>query len=136
MKVLCTGTFDILHLGHLNYFEQAKKYGDYLIVVVARDSSARAEGKKLKFSEQERLAHVAAEKIVDKALLGNEGDKLKIVEQEKPDVICLGYDQKVREEKLKDLLARRGMNPQIVRANAYQPEKYKSRLLKELQQRQ
>ena len=136
MRVLCTGTFDLLHPGHLSYFEQAKKHGDYLIVVVARDSSARAEGKTLKFSEQERLAHVSAEKIVDKALLGNEGDKLKIVEQEKPDVICLGYDQKISEEKLKELLAKRGMRPQIVRANAYQPEKYKSRLLKELQRQQ
>lgn len=132
MRVLCTGTFDLLHPGHLNYFEQAKKYGDYLIVVVARDSSAQAEGKTLKFSEQERLAHVASQKIVDKALLGNEGDKLKIVEQEKPDVICLGYDQKISEEKLKELLAKRGLQPKIVRAQAYQPEKYKSRLLKEL----
>ncbi|MBI2582387.1 adenylyltransferase/cytidyltransferase family protein, partial [Candidatus Woesearchaeota archaeon] len=29
-KVMCFGTFDLLHLGHLNYFQQAKKYGDYL----------------------------------------------------------------------------------------------------------
>lgn len=133
MKVLCAGTFDLLHPGHLSYFEQAKKHGDYLIVVVARDSSALAEGKTLKFSEKERLSRVAAEKIVDKALLGNQGDKLKIVEQEKPDVICLGYDQKISEDKLKELLAKRGLQPKIVRAQAYQPEKYKSTLLKKLQ---
>lgn len=129
-KVLCTGTFDILHPGHLDYFRQAKHFGDYLIVVVARDSSAAKEGKTLKFSEEERLAHVAAQTIVDKAVLGNEGDKLKIVEHVKPDIICLGYDQQVNEEKLKEALAKRGLHPQIVRAQAYQPETYKSSLLK------
>ncbi len=127
---MCTGTFDILHSGHLDYFRQAKHFGDYLIVVVARDSSALKEGKILRFGEQERLARVAAQTIVDKAVLGNEGDKLKIVEQEKPDVICLGYDQNVDEKKLKETLEKRGLRPEITRAYAYQPEKYKSSLLK------
>ena len=40
-KVLIFGTFDGLHLGHLNFFEQAKEYGDYLIVVVARDKTVK-----------------------------------------------------------------------------------------------
>ena len=124
------GTFDILHQGHLDYFRQAKKFGEYLIVVVARNSSALKEGKKLQFGEQERLEKVSAQTIVDKAILGNEGDKLKIVEQEKPDVICLGYDQKVDEEKLKESLAQRGVFPKIVRAQAHHPEKYKSSILK------
>lgn len=126
---MCTGTFDLLHLGHLHYFEEAKKHGDYL-VVVARESNARKEGKNPQFKEKERLARVAEQKIVDKALLGNERDKLKIVEQEKPDVICLGYDQQVDEEKLKEILAQRGLHPEIIRAHAYQPEKYKSSILK------
>ncbi len=128
-KIMCMGTFDILHPGHLDYFKQAKEHGDYLIVVVARDSSAIAEGKKLKFGEKERHTCVASVSIVDKAVLGNEGDKLKIVEQEKPDMICLGYDQKVNEEKLKEALAKRGLTPKIIRATAYHPEKYKSSLM-------
>ena len=129
IKVMCTGTFDILHQGHLDYFRQAKQLGDYLVVVVARDSNAIKEGKQLRFREKERLEHVASQKIVDKAVLGNEGDKLKIVEQEKPDIICLGYDQG-DEEKLKEALAKRGVFPRIVKAQAYHPEKYKSSLLK------
>ena len=129
MKVMCMGTFDILHPGHLDYFRQAKKHGDYLVVVVARDTNAIKEGKKLRFGEKERHARVAVVPIVDKAVLGNEEDKLKIVEQEKPDVICLGYDQKVNEEKLKEALAQRGLTPTIVRATAYFPEKYKSSLM-------
>ena len=123
------GTFDILHPGHLDYFKQAKKHGDYLVVVVARDTNAIKEGKKLRFGEKERHARVAAVPIIDEAVLGNEGDRLKIVEQEKPDVLCLGYDQKVDEEKLKEALAQRGLTPKIVRAKAYFPEKYKSSLM-------
>ncbi len=124
------GTFDILHPGHLDYFRQAKQFGDYLIVVVARDSNALKEGKKLQFGEKERLEKVTAQTMVDKAVLGNEGDKLKIVEQEKPDVICLGYDQNVKEEKLKELLAKRGVFPRVIRAGAYHPDKYKSSIIK------
>jgi FAD synthetase len=135
-KILCTGTFDILHPGHLDYFRQAKEFGDFLIVVVARDSSAVKEGKTLRFGEQERLANVASQPLVDKAILGNEGDKLKIVEQEKPDIICLGYDQKIDETKLKEILAQRGLTPRIIRAQAYHPEKYKSSLLKTTSQAQ
>ncbi len=129
-KVMCMGTFDILHPGHLDYFRQAKQYGDYLIVVVARDSTVLKEkGKLPRFGEKERHARVTAVQIVDKAILGNEGDKLKIVEQEKPDVICLGYDQKVDETRLKEALAKRGLTPLIFRAKAYFPEKYKSSLM-------
>lgn len=131
-KVLCTGTFDGVHPGHLDYFKQAKSYGDYLIAVVARDSSVLKEKGKPKYPEQERLAQVKAVETVDKATLGNEGDKLKIVEELKPDVICLGYDQKVDEEKLAETLAKRGLKPKIIRLKAYQPEKYKSSILNEL----
>ena len=35
-KVMCFGAFDGLHKGHLSYFKQARKYGDYVIAVIAR----------------------------------------------------------------------------------------------------
>jgi len=126
-KVMCTGTFDVLHEGHLDYFKQAKEYGDYIVVVIALDSNVLKEkGKAPRNSAEKRREEVA--KVVDKAVIGNE-DKLLIVEQEKPDVIVLGYDQRVDEEKLQKALAERGVNPKIVRAKAYMPEKYKSSLL-------
>jgi len=129
-KVMCTGTFDILHPGHLNYFQQAKQQGDYLIVVVATDKSVEQEkGKLPRNTAEKRREEVEKVDIVDKAVVGNEGDKLLIVEQEKPDVIVLGYDQNMDEEKLKAALAQRGLTPKIIRANAYMPEKYKSSLI-------
>jgi FAD synthetase len=38
VRILATGTFDILHPGHLRYLSEAKELGDELYVIVARDS--------------------------------------------------------------------------------------------------
>ena len=91
------GTFDVLHPGHLNYFKQALKFGDFLIVVVARDKNVlKLKGKKPKNNEKIRLKRI--KKMVDKAVLGYVSDRFKIVEKEKPAVICFGYDQKVNSD--------------------------------------
>lgn len=129
--VLCTGTFDMLHAGHLNYFEQAKRHGDTLIVIVARDSTVEREKKrKAVMNEHERLNAVQSLNIVDKAVLGNEGDKLKTVAALKPDIICLGYDQRVDEAQLASQLKQRGISAKIIRAKPYKEKMYKSSILK------
>lgn len=127
---MCFGTFDILHPGHLNYLEQAKKYGDYLIVVVARDYTKRKQRKKLRHNEQQRLEAVQALSLVDEAVLGYPDDHFRIIQEKKPDVLCLGYDQKVDEKVVEKKLAILGLFPGIKRMQAFQPEKYKSSLLK------
>ena len=125
--IICTGTFDMLHAGHLHYFEQAKLLGSKLIVIVARDKNVEAERGKLPLmNENDRLKLIQNLKIVDKAVLGNENDKLKTVEELKPDIICLGYDQKVDEHLLKQELMKRHIKTQIVRISSYKPESYKS----------
>lgn len=128
--VMCFGTFDILHPGHLSYFRQAKKYGDVLVVVIARDKNVRK--KKLIFNEKERLKMIESLKTIDKAVLGNLKDSFKIIKQLKPDIICLGYDHQIREEILRKELKKRNLNPQIERAKAYHPEKFKSSRIKEI----
>ena len=78
--VLCAGTFDIIHPGHLYLFSEAKKYGDRLVVIVARDStSEKIKGKKPLHNEMERLEAVRSLSIVDKAVLGKEGNIFNIV---------------------------------------------------------
>lgn len=132
--VLCTGTFDMLHAGHLNYFEQAKKHGDKLVVIVARDSTVESERKrKPVMSENDRLKVIQNLRIVDKAVLGNEADKLKTVEQLKPDIICLGYDQRIDETELALQLKQRGITAKIIRAKPYKEHIYKSSILKSCQ---
>lgn len=127
---MCFGTFDILHLGHLYYFEQARKYGDYLIVVIARDKTKQKQKKKILFSEQERRKLVQSLKVVDEAVLGNVDDHLKIVLEKKPAVLCLGYDQKIAQKWLKRRLAERNFYPRIVRIKAYHPASQKSTKIK------
>ncbi|MFA6296182.1 MAG: adenylyltransferase/cytidyltransferase family protein [Patescibacteria group bacterium] len=130
-KVLIFGTFDLLHPGHLDFFKQAKKLGDYLEVIVARDQTVSAIKKhRTLFNEKDRLANVKNQKIVDEAKLGNLDDPYKIVKQEKPDIIALGYDQKSYTEELEDKIKEFGFKTKIVRLKSFKPEKYKSSKLK------
>ena len=125
--IMCAGTFDIIHPGHLYYLSEAKKYGDKLIVVVARDETSKSfKGKKPVHNEKERLEAVRMLKIVDEAVLGNQGDIFNIIEQIKPDVICLGYDQKVQKQDLEDELKKRGLKAEVIRIGAYMQHVYKS----------
>ena len=131
-KVIVFGTFDILHRGHLDFFEQAKKFGDFLVVVVARDKNVKKlKREKPLYNEMLRLNKIGKSKLVDKVVLGNKKDRYLILKQEKPDVICLGYDQKVDEKKLSEKLKEYKLEEaQVIRLGAYRPEKYKSSLLK------
>ncbi|MCH9030625.1 MAG: adenylyltransferase/cytidyltransferase family protein [Bacteroidetes bacterium] len=53
--VMIFGTFDILHKGHLNLFDQAKKHGDFLIAVIARDKTVvKVKDREPKHNEKER----------------------------------------------------------------------------------
>ena len=130
-KVMCFGTVDLLHLGHLNYFQQAKKYGDYLIVVIARDKTKQMQKKEIIFSEKERLELVKGLKVVDEAVLGYPEDHFRIIQEKKPDVIFLGYDHKIDEKILAAKLKERGLKPEIKRAKPFKLGKHKSTLLRE-----
>jgi FAD synthetase len=128
---MCFGTFDILHLGHLNYFEQAKKHGDRLLVVIARDSTKKNQHKETIFNEKERLKLVESLKIVDKAVLGNHKDHFKIIEELNPNIICLGYDHPITKETLEQELMKRNLKPHILRMNPYKENIHKASKIKE-----
>ena len=118
-KVMVFGTFDILHKGHLSYFSQARKYGDYLIAIVARDKTVlKIKGSLPRNNEKKRLLKIKKE--VDKAVLGYVHKRYRVIERFKPDIICLGYDQRVS---LKDL---KEFNIPIKRLKSFKPHKYKS----------
>jgi FAD synthetase len=126
-KVMIFGTFDMIHPGHINMIEQAKKYGDYLIVVIARDSTVeKVKGRLPRNSEQARLQSMINSNLADKVILGNIGDKFKVIADEQPDVIALGYDQKIIVE---DLEKKVEESVQIVRLKPFKPEIYKTSLL-------
>ena len=124
VKVICFGTFDGLHMGHLSYFKQAKKLGDHLIVIVARDVNAKKiKGKLPKVKEKQRLHSVSDCKLVDEAHLGNVRNKYAVINKYQPDVICLGYDQQADEKKIKTLFP----EVEVVRLKPHKPHIYKSK---------
>lgn len=131
-KVMVFGTFDIFHKGHENFLRQAGKYGEYLIVVVARDKTVlKIKERKPKNNEKQRTKILGNNGLADEVILGNIGNKYSVIKKYKPDVICLGYDQKNFIGKLEDKLKEFGLDKtRIIRLKSYCPEKYKSSLLK------
>jgi len=96
--VLASGTFDLLHLGHVRFLEEAKKAGGKnaeLVVIVARDSTVKArKGKNPVMPEDQRRALVESLKVVNEAILGWENFSIdKVIEKIKPDIIAVGHDQ-------------------------------------------
>ena len=130
--VMCFGAFDGLHPGHLNFFEQAKQYGDKLIVSVGTDKNVeKIKGKQPLFSEVERLALVDNCKIVDKAVIGSEDNFFENIASYEPDVICLGYDQWAKEEEVKESLKDVGLTScKVVRLKPYEEKRAKSTITK------
>ena len=123
--VMCAGTFDIIHPGHLYFLSEAKKFGDKLIVVVARDdTSERMKGKKPVHNEKIRLEQVRGLEIVNQAVLGKTGSIFNIVEEIKPNIICLGYDQKVLKQDLEDELKKRNIKADVYAKNLLEATKF------------
>lgn len=113
--VMATGVFDIIHPGHIYFLEEARKLGDRLVVVVTRDSVASREKHPPILPEEARAKIVASLKPVDEVRLGYEDDMFRIVEEIRPDVIALGFDQRWDEEYLKEELRKRGLEAEVVR---------------------
>jgi FAD synthetase len=115
VRVVATGVFDIIHLGHVHFLEKAKDLGDELVVIVARDKTARNMKHEPITSEGMRVELVQSLKPVDRAVLGYEDDMYRIISEVRPDIIALGYDQKFDEKELERELKKRGLTVQIVR---------------------
>lgn len=113
-RILATGTFDLLHPGHIYFLTQARALGDELFVIIARDSNVTHKPKPI-VPEEQRLEMVSALGIVDKALLGSEKDMFEPLKQIRPDIIALGYDQRFDAELLEKELAKRGLSANVVR---------------------
>lgn len=124
-RVVCAGTFDYLHPGHIDFLKQAKALGDELIVIVARDENVRKIKGVTPEHEDIRKRHLEETGIPDTVVLGNiKKDPLDILNELSPDIIALGYDQRVSEENIKAVLP----ECQVVRLKSFHPDLFKSSL--------
>ncbi len=129
--VLASGTFDLLHLGHVKYLEEAKKAGGRnaeLIVIVARDGTVeKRRGTKPIVPENQRRALVGSLKAVDDAILGYEDfDIEKVIQKIKPDVIALGYDRSDIQQAVRDYVKEKGLVIKIVKIGKFEEEELNS----------
>ena len=117
-RVVATGTFDILHPGHIYYLEESRKLGDELWVIVARDANVKHKPHPI-IPEEHRLQMVAALKPVSHAILGDKTDMFRPIHEIQPSVITIGFNQHFDESKLRQQLCELGMTPEIVRIGKY-----------------
>lgn len=117
-RIVATGTFDILHPGHIYYLEESKKLGDELWVIVARDENVKHKPRPI-VPEEQRRAMIAALRCVDHAILGDKTDMFRPIEEIRPAVITIGFNQYFNEEKLKKELAERRLESEVVRIGKY-----------------
>jgi len=132
-RVLVFGTFDGLHPGHINFFEQAKARGDCLIAVVARDITVnQVKGRFPKRSELLRLKAVKQCKLIDQAVLGELGNPYAVIKKINPNIIALGYDQNSFTANLPEYIKKENLKIEIIRLRAYCPKTCKSSLINKL----
>lgn len=128
---MASGVFDLLHLGHVKFLEEAKKAGGEnaeLLVIVARDITVqKMKGRKPIMPENQRRALVESLKVVDEAVLGLEDfDIGDVIERVKPDVIALGYDQTDMETLVHEHVDSHGLNVKIVRLSKFENDELSS----------
>ena len=102
-KVITYGTFDLLHVGHINLLRRAKALGDYLIVVVSSDEFNAGKGKKAYHSFEDRKKILEAIRYVDLVIPEENWDqKISDVQDYKIDTFVMGSDWEGKFDFLKD----------------------------------
>lgn len=90
--VMTTGVFDLVHPGHLDYFEKAKSFGNILVVSIVDDKFVRKGLGRPVFSENLRLSWLAALEVVDFVVLNGNYGPWNVMKAIRPDVYVKGYN--------------------------------------------
>ena len=96
--VLCHGVFDLLHIGHIKHFEEAKSLGDILIVTVTPDQYVNKGPNRPAFKTHYRLEALASLENIDFVCENKWSNAINTIKKIKPDIYCKGPDYKKNEE--------------------------------------
>lgn len=92
--VLCHGVFDLVHIGHINHFREAKKMGDILVVTLTQDKYVNKGPNRPIFPLDIRMETVAALKDVDYVCSNIYLSAVQLIKKLKPNIYCKGKDYK------------------------------------------
>lgn len=131
--VLTFWSFDVIHPGHKYYLTEARKYGEELITIVARDENIeRIKWQKTHNSTNKRVEDIKKLWISNSVIAGSIKNPMNCLWEYTPDSICLWYDQRWPfVEKISKKLEELHLETQIIRIEPHEPEIYKSSLLKQ-----
>ena len=102
-KVITYGTYDLLHVGHINLLRRAKELGDYLVVVLSSDEFNEIKHKSAYHCYEDRKIILEAIKYVDEVIPEFEWEqKIKDVKENNIDVFVMGDDWKGQFDFLKE----------------------------------
>lgn len=102
-KVLISGTFDILHAGHIQFFKEAKALGDYLIVTFCNSKLLKAyKGRESSMPDDNKKVLLESIRYIDKVYIGTDTlifDFIEAIQLERPDILAVTEDDKNIESK-------------------------------------
>lgn len=105
-KVFVSGCYDILHGGHIEFFNQARSLGDYLIVSFASDKTLEVyKNKKSSLPEAHKRKILESLRMVDEVVMGNSEEEVGLDFKEyflriKPDILAVTEDDRFGEQKI------------------------------------
>jgi rfaE bifunctional protein kinase chain/domain/rfaE bifunctional protein nucleotidyltransferase chain/domain len=104
--VLCHGMFDLVHLGHIRYFQQAKKQGDVLIVTITADEFCRKGPGKPAFSQELRAESLAALEVIDYVAICPYHSAIEAIELIKPNIYAKGKEYEIESDDITGMISK------------------------------
>jgi len=134
MKIVMTfWSFDLVHPWHKYYLSEAKKLGEKLITIVAKDSTIKKiKWKSPLYPENKRILDVKQLWISNIVELWHSIDVISWIKKHNPDIIAIGYDQTSFIPQLNDYLQKNNLSIKVISIWAYKENIYKSSKLKNL----
>lgn len=126
------GVFDGIHEGHLSFIKEAKKQGNHLVAIVARDEVVKKIKNKLPLSnEVERINALLNVPDIDLVLLGDpEIETYNTLKEVNPQVVYLGYDQKDLLNNINKVMKNGSLQKmKIITGQPYKPDIFHSSII-------